>query len=550
MKKLFAVIFALQLIILPVPKAHAMVGMEQITGIAIAAVGVGLVGACKPMTPSIMLYVAGAAVYLIGEMTGGKEQKQSLEESNAEMEQLKQAKEQGGEVQLASLEAQLKDKKEKLKLAKKRKAWAAASSAMMLAAAALAAAELIPIPLLSACEPGTALALGKTSSAAVLAGYTFLSGGGIMGALTAAILGMVVAQSAIASLFSTPIGRAAGMAVSGGLVMMASRSAGSQVRKLEGEIEDLEKVIAQFRRETDGTGPNREDTTAGASGGVTSGTLAGVTAGAAGGSTSGATSGSSGGVGVTPLPDARRVSGPSTCLSSAGELSTNCTSPMRFSTPNLSLLGSQPEIQQVASQGIQFANDAASGNTERANLAAATLSGAASRMNDALKKTVAQTNQRLRAQGKKPIDLEKEKQDVLKSIQSSFDKQMAGKEQSLASIGFGKLSLDPEKAGTSGLETQAASADSAVAVPTSAGPAAQALDSSAGVGTTDATTGANANDATKVSAADALGKNLSDYETPESDISKKSEDSLWKQVSNRYFLNYDRFFEKKKVPAQ
>ncbi|MFL5785082.1 MAG: hypothetical protein ACJ76H_10755, partial [Bacteriovoracaceae bacterium] len=147
MSKLFAIILGLQLMFFPVQKAHAGIvpGMEQITGIAIAAVGVGIAMKCPITFPSLLLYMAGSAVYLMGEMQGGKAQKKSLEDSDASVKDLAEKKKEGGEVQLATLEAQLKDKKEKKKVADGRAKWSGAAAAMMLAAAGLALAEsLIP----------------------------------------------------------------------------------------------------------------------------------------------------------------------------------------------------------------------------------------------------------------------------------------------------------------------------------------------------------------------------------------------------------------------
>ena len=49
-----------------------------------------------------------------------------------------------------------------------------------------------------------------------------------------------------------------------------------------------------------------------------------------------------------------------------------------------------------------------------------------------------------------------------------------------------------------------------------------------------------------LSAAKILEDSLSEYESSVDDISKRSEDSIFKQVSMRYQANYDRFFERKK----
>jgi hypothetical protein len=543
MKKLFAVLIAFQLMIIPIP-AQAKGMTSQLTGIAIGAVGVSLAAACKLKSPSLLMYIAGAAVYLMGEMNGGKAQKKQLEDTNKDMDELSKKGEMGGEVQLASLEAQLKDKEEKLKLAQKRSKWAGAAQMMFLAAAAMAAVEILPeslgtLPPLG-CDPGSAMALGKVKSAAVVAGYTFMTGGGLTGALMGALAGFVVAQGALSSVFNTAMGRVAGMAVVAGLTMMAKKEVDGEVKKLEDDIADLKKVIAQFRKETDGTGPNSEDVTGGASSGSTTGALAGTTSGATGGVSSG------GGSGVTPLPGGKIAGGTNTCLNSNQEFSNNCSNPMKFTSPDLKMFGDQPELQQVANQGIQMANDATSGNVGRADIAAGSLNSQAAKMNDALKKSLAKTNSKLKSQGKSAIDLEKSKQDVLKSMQAAFDKETAGQQNGLAALGIGGMTLDPNAVDKSGQNIAGASTTAAVAVPTSDGKAADAV---APTESTAAIT-AEASKAAEESAASALGKNLGDYESTDGDISAKKEDSLWKQVSNRYLLNYGRFFERNKLPSQ
>jgi hypothetical protein len=135
---------------------------------------------------------------------------------------------------------------------------------------------------------------------------------------------------------------------------------------------------------------------------------------------------------------------------------------------------------------------------------------------------------------------------MLKSMQSSYQKETAGKSAQLAAYGLDKMNLDPNAKDTSGQEINAASTTAAVAVPTSDGKAADAL---APMESTTAIT-AEAGKAAEESAASALGKNLGDYESNAGDISDRKEESLWKQVSNRYLLNYGRFFERNKLPSQ
>lgn len=548
MKKLFAVLCALHLMILPVSNAHAIGGMGQITGIGVASVGVALAGACKLKTPGILIYMAGAAAYLMGEMAAAKAQKQQLKNEEDETKKLQESGVRGGELQKAALEAQIKSKEEELALAKKRSMWAMAAVAAFTAAAAVSAMEIPPFFPPAACDSGSGMSIGMPLGAGVVAAYTFIGGGGIMGALMGAVGGAVATSSTVINAFNVGPTRSIAMGAMAVLVGLSAMEAKKAASKLQEELDALNEAYAQFRRETDGTGPNTEDVTGGASAGSTTGELAGTTSGVAGGVTSGTTAGSTSGVGpgVTPLPPGEVVTGTTSCLSSTQQISNNCSNPMTFTSPRLGVMGNQLDLQQASNRSAEFANAASRGDFGKADIAAASLSGMAARMSDVLKKNRAAANKKLVAAGKKAIDYEKEEQAMLKSMQANYQKETAGKSAQLAAYGLDKMMLEPGKVDTSGQNIGAASTTAAIAVPTSNGQAADAV--APYESTADIT--AEAGKAAKESAASALGKNLNNYETNDGDISDKKEDSLWKQVSNRYLLNYDRFFERNKLPSQ
>ena len=46
-----------------------------------------------------------------------------------------------------------------------------------------------------------------------------------------------------------------------------------------------------------------------------------------------------------------------------------------------------------------------------------------------------------------------------------------------------------------------------------------------------------------------VAQSLDDFESPEQDISKKSDVSIFKQLSNRYILNYTKIFDRRKEPV-
>jgi hypothetical protein len=531
MKKLFTIFTALYLMILPVSNANAS-GMGQITGIAVASVGVALVAACPIKSPSILVYMAGAAAYLMGEMAAAKAQKAKLKKDEEETKKLQESGRMGGETQKATIEAQIKSKEEELALAKKRSMWAMAAVAAFTVAAVTSMKEFPPIFPPLVCSGSAGMAISLPLGAGVVAAYGFVSGGGIMGALMGAVGGAVAASSMAANAFSG-IGpnRSIAMGAMAGLVLLAATEASGAARKLEKDIVALKKVLAQFKSETDGSGRNSEDVTDG----LNVGSIAGASGGAPGG--------------VTLLPDGVVVSQQPSCLSSEQRISSNCSRPMTFSTPNLQFLGDQPILQQAANQTAEFANAAASGDIGKANVSAGNLANMAAKVNDILKKTREASNKNLVAQGKKPIDYDKQTQDMLKSMQSSYQKETAGKNAELAALGLDKLSLDPADADKSGVNITVASTEAAIPLPETKGDGA-AVAAELAAADAEAAAARAAKKAAEVSSKDALGKNLADYETNDNDISPSKETSLWKQVSNRYLLKYERFFERKKVPAQ
>ncbi len=545
MKKLFTFIFALHLMILPVSNAHAIGGMGQIVGVGVAAVGVGLVGACKLKTPGVLIYMAGAAAYLMGEMAAAKAQKAKLKEQEDETKRLQASGTKGGEVQLESLKAQLKSKEEELALAKKRSMWAMAASVAFIAAAAVSAMEIPPFFPPLACEPASGMAISMPIGAAVVGAYSFMGGGGIMGALLGAVGGAVASSAAVTTAFNVGPTRSIAMGAMAALVTLSAMEANSAAGKIQKDIADLKKVIAQFQSETDGKGPNTEDVNDGLTAGSTSGELAGTTSGVSSGAAAGA------GSGVTLLPTGVVITQSPSCLSSAQKISNDCSKPMTFGTPDLKFMGDQPILQQAATQSAEFANASSRGDIGKADVSAASLAGMAARVNDVLKKSREATNKNLVAQGKKPIDYDKQTQDMLKSMQSSYQKETAGKSAELAALGLDKINLDPASVDKSGLNVSIASTDAALALPNTNGDGA-AIAAAAELAAADAAAAAAAaaKKAAGESAKDALGKNLADYESNDNDISASKEVPIWKQVSNRYLLKYERFFDRKSVPEK
>ncbi|MES2529305.1 MAG: hypothetical protein V4598_19615 [Bdellovibrionota bacterium] len=548
MKKLFAVLIAFHLMLLPVPPAHAGgIGAmaNQIRGMAISGIGATILAVCPlgALSLSVKLFMAAGLVYLLGELAAGGGQKSSIESENNKVDGT--TKGQGGGTQLATLEAQLKDKEEAKKVADKRAMFTAASMALMTAAAVAAATEIpreVPahpayLPPLG-CNPAAAMSTAALKAAAIGGAFSFMGGGGLTGGLITGIGIAALGLSAMVGLMNVAAGRIkafGALALLTGLALMDAKSASSKLAK---EIEDLKKVIAQFKRETDDPGTQTPDTSDGLEGGVNSGSTSGTLA--------GTTSGTSGG-GVTALPTGTSVTTNRSCISGNAEINSNCSNPLRVPALNSTDFNSAPDLQQVATTGVGLANDLASGNAgAKADIGAASLSASAAKLNEQLKAQVAKSNSFLKSKGQKTIDLEKDVADTVKSMNASIQNQAAKSGESLASLGYGDSALDPNAAAKVAQEIGAASTTAAIALPETKGDGA-AVAAELAAADAEAAAAKAAKKAAEVSAKDALGKNLAAYETNVDDISANKETSLWRQVSNRYLLKYERFFERKKV---
>ncbi len=601
MKKLFALLISFSFVVTPMNFVHAESSKEyefedtkskQLTGIAIAATGVSLLIGCGMASrlPSTTAYAAGAMAYIAFEMAGAKKQKEDHEQKLKETLALADKKQMGGEVQRETIVRLIEEEEEMKSYSDKRKsqlnivglAFKAASALAVLEAMELAAWLIAPIkwPLIPPfkspfCTPATAtpsegVALGVASSFGVAAGAGMAAGG-----LTGGIAGvgvLALASGATTPLLNAPSARVAAFLFSSVLVTRLAGDMGKRAEVSEKRISKLKEMLAKFDAEANVTTTVAVDTTAGATSGAASGATSGSTAGVTSGVTSGGLTGGltggglpggslGGGNGVrggSPYDLAtlstRKINPRRVCLSqkSAGlEMSTNCSNPIRLAAPKLSIRGNDSDLNNALNSSVDFANAVASGNSEAANIAGASLSANAAKIDAAAAKAKKRMNDDQLAQGKKKIDFDKDMKDQISSLQSAIDKELAKNNQSMAGLGAYDLNkLDPNAA-ASGLNINAVASDG-VAIPSSTGDANTATEQGPAItdGTIADTSTTSEEKKPGDSATDALGKNLNEFETSDDDISKNKEGSLWKQVTNRYFMKYDRFFERKKLPSQ
>lgn len=563
MKKLFAVILSLGLIIAPVPvvnTAHASGGggfAKQILGLVNGVVGSTVLMKCKlgAMQPSLMAYMAGSLTYVFGEISGGMAQKKQMKEQGEKLNDVKANMTEGGEYQAATVDAQIDDVKGKLKVVQGRRKWIMATKVIYGIATALAIFEIwraLPIPAglnipdNAACIPNPAS--NKMMTKAIAAAYSGLmgfAGGGIMGAAMGAggtllgggglsfILKFEAAtdagEAASTGLLNSAYGRIAFFAAATVLVMMIDGELKKEEEELKKQLADLEKVKNQFK-EMDSDGLAQGDSTEGTDPG----------AGELGNDPNNPNSQS---YALRALPGG--IESASGCFSQEGSgvnfSSAGCKNPLQLKRPNFDFKLTTPSLVSGANTATDLANALSRGDMARANVEAGSLAGMAGRIDAINKKLMKKLNDDLKAKGKKPIDVNGELNRQIAVLNGALNKSNPGSGNfTMADIGDAGQANTTEGNSTdaNSAEIQTAGTNAAVGVG-----ANDPLADLAGIdsGLEDSLVGA---DGEKVAS---LEESLNDFEASEDDISNKPDVSIFKQLSNRYFLNYTKLFNRKEV---
>lgn len=540
MNKLFTIVLSLTLMISPVsfaaenasnqfaanPEAKAKGSMvNTLMLMTSSAFGAQMVMVCVgggKLAGSTVTFAAGSLVYLLGEITGGQDQNKVLKKRAKDLELLKEKMSGGGDVQRAALEQALTEQKEMLKFINKRKMWATAVNVIYIAAAGLSIIEAIP--------PGMML-FSMACPAVVPASSPWIFA---IGGAYAATVGMASGDT-IAGLLGGTIGVAAAIFVPGvvtppvkavlftaiaAFAMKVSGELGKKADVVKENISKLESAIAQFDSES---GTQQNSTSLAESDALANQTQNTTTSGSASLNTlSGNTA---------AQLDSR------TCVSNSSDgsstsIGSNCSNTVRLATTPTALNANIPDLTQASQTSTEMANAFAAGNIAGAEISAASLNSMAARVNAAKDLALAKLNATLTANGKPKLDLDGETKKMVDSMTAS----MAG------AVDKGGAPLMAAVGPMTGLGT------------TSALPKAAAEISPVNAVTT-APVSLPATDPALVDSAAAKTAEvipektdtLDNYEDNTEDIAKDSGASLWQQVSNRYLMNYNKFFERKRV---
>ncbi len=546
MRKLLAFLMCLNMIIAPVAFAAdekpAAAGdqfrssegggggwMDQILGITSGAIGSTIIVGCSlsTMQPSLMAYMAGGVAYIAKEILGGKGQgnfhKKSAEALKMDAEKMK-----GGDVQKTTLETALADEKKNLEMIKSRKMWMMAITAIYTTATGLAVMESmrekVP-PFITSFAGCNATPVSGFQGMAISAAYGAASNmGNGMGGMAIGAAGSLLFQKVLTtSILAADAGRAGAQqmadarmiafGVSAGLALLITMELGKKEKVFKSNVEKLENAIANYKAESSSTAGVGNGTTSGSEGGA--GSITPLAANAA----------------ITPLPSVETDLARH-CMSKTGNFSeASCTSVVKIPNPKLQGNINVPTLQNAANLANEMGNAVASGNIGQANVAAAGLAGLAAKLSDVKKNLQKQLNDQLKRSGKSPRDFDAEEKARLAQMRSSISSNSSW--PALAS-------LEASSSKASGINSLDATKDSAAVTNEKiVGGTALAIPSSStineGVIPSDA-----AVETPKLADVDMNEQ----FEYNEKDVSEKKEESIFKQVSNRYIFNYPRLFSK------
>jgi hypothetical protein len=533
MKKIYAIILSFGLMLAPVQHAKAEEmswgGVtNMVMGISTGIVGSSILLNCKASTaiPSLWLFMAGSLGYILAEMFEAHALNAHLKAVAVDLEEAKAKLKEGDTIQRLSLEQQLETEKKKLDYVKKRKGWMYVVGAFYLAATTSAIIELAAVISSAGIYTGLGLCtgykeakwwnyairgaligafMGGSLKSADTNGWVAAGGGLVSGALMIINPVSEFMEAAIGPTVETALGRSITFGVFTALTTATIIDLEITQGVIEKNIDDINLVLrTQYPPpDKDGfNGPSPESV----------------------------------GGGVTPISASSKLKNlngfyavtPAACASNMGANfsvnSSNCKKPMVINRPKLSGAFGSSTLQSTVNMGADYVDALAAGNMARAEVLAGSLGNMAGRLKIERDNALKKYNQLAKQNKKKVIDFDKEVKAMTASMSANLSK-------SLASQGIDPKSM--MKASTGG-DKKPLAAVSSGATPVAAAPEVPVED----LGTATETPA----EETASAPAPTLEESLENFESNESDISPQKQVSIFKQVSNRYILNYNRFF--------
>ncbi len=226
----------------------------------------------------------------------------------------------------------------------------------------------------------------------------------------------------------------------------------------------------------------------------------------------------------------RLATGPRSCIGANMNMSPEaCKNRLKIGRPRFNNGMNIPNLSNVANLSADMAQAMADGDHAKA----AAISGKIGSMAASVKKTSedlkAKYNAYLKLKGKPTIDFNKRINQQVAAIQGAVSKAAASQGMNLGSSGKSSLS-ESEVTKDTGVPVVNTASVGGVAQPV--------FDPLAGMGATE--------DLGLETAATKADPTLDDFESSVQDVARKDDVSIFKQLSNRYILNYTKIFDRKK----
>lgn len=553
MKQLFAIIMSLNLILVPVAfgqgsgdqyrqgstSSHSTVSyMKQILGLGIGVIGSNILTTCKmgTMQPSVLLFMAGSLAMIGSEIAAGKNQSKLHDAKTKDLEMIKEKMKmegEGGDIQKGILETALKEEKETQSFIKKRRNWMTAISVVFMASTVLSILEFwwsFPPPV------GT----GKTDSAACTSNGGITSkllamaitmswswgagkvGGGPIsqyGGMLLTLLPQVTSLDSVMSVaYGSAIPRAITFGVSTGISGWITVDLAKKYNVVSENVKKMESVVSQFKKETE--------------------TDAGIEKGAPTSEDPDKVAG-----GKKPVYEVNKLANGSKvkdCFSNSSNgvdySPAGCSNPLKILPIKFGANFNNSSLTAVSNLTTDMAQLISNGDIDGASIKADEIAGYAARIKDIKDKVEKDLNTMLKANGKPTIDIDKEVAASSAAMEADYMKRnnISG---STASPQVANPSSTSDKDSNPSPDLKITSATAAALVTPESVPMPSFSDE---ISTEESETVSNSDSSSNTT--------LNDYESTAEDISKKPDVSIFKQVSNRYILNYTKIFERKKAP--
>ncbi len=536
---LLSITLCLQLVLFPVSVAHAGTSgasyAKAISSLALGSTGSVAITSCQSKAISIPVYSAGSIIMIAGDLLLAKAYTDYQKKKKSELE-LKESelKDGNGDFQKEVLEQRIAMEDEELKNIKKRETLHYALGTVMTAAMTIAILENIPafgpavpnplyVPTVT-CQENSTLAkdISKTITLTWGQVVSFLwntassMGGGSSGvgswfSYLQMALGFATeyTNKAMVTAMQSGWGRPVYFGVNAGLLFWVAADLSSRKNIVKDNIRKLNELKAKVKStETeDGMGaglPGADEYNDPNAGPKTN---------------------------IKALPT---VATPKSCFSmsnnSASFGNSSCKNAVKLSPIDFKGGINIPDLQNVASSAIKAANDMSAGNWEGAEVSLNDINAKAARIRDIAEEVQKKYNDNMKAQGKPTIDFKGEIAKQTAALDAEVAKAMGLNSNQLANAQPATVTPTEEVKEESKSET-------AAVAPVMDVPAMDLSGIGGGVETSDVSGSAPAK---------SLDESLNEYEVAESDIVKDPGVSIFKQVSNRYILNYNRFFDSAK----